>query len=196
MAHDSTARDSTARDRAAGRLLVATPAINDGNFDQTAIYMLHHDAVGALGVVLNRPSELPAAEVLPRWSDLLCEPKLLFGGGPVEQHGIIGLAQVRPDAPAELARVPHHDAIATLDLDSDPAISGAWVTRLRLFRGYSGWGPGQLDGEISAGAWFIVDAELDDIFDSTPATLGERIFRRQSGTMRWFANAPNEPNVN
>lgn len=181
---------------AAGRLLVATPAINDGNFDQTAIYMLHHDPVGALGVVLNRPSELDAAEVLPRWADHLCEPPLLFGGGPVEQHGIIGVAEVRAEAPDEVARTADNPAIATIDLDGDPAIAAAWVKRLRLFRGYSGWGPGQLDGEISAGAWFTVDAQLDDLFDATPVTLGERIFRRQSGNLRWFANAPAEPNVN
>lgn len=186
MAHVSTA----------GKLLVATPAINDGNFDQTAIYMLHHDQVGALGVVLNRPSELDATEVLPRWADLLCDPPLLFTGGPVEQQGIIGVAEVRPDAPDDLARTADNPAVATIDLDSDPAIAAAWVTRLRLFRGYSGWGPRQLDGEISSGAWFSVEAKLDDIWDADPTTLGERIFRRQSGNMRWFANAPTKPNVN
>lgn len=180
----------------AGQLLVATPAINDGNFDQTAIYMLHHDPVGALGVVINRPSELDAAEVLPRWADLLTDPPLLFGGGPVEQQGIIGVAEVHPQTPDDVGRVPGNAAVATIDLDGDPAIAAAWIKRLRLFRGYSGWGPRQLDGEINAGAWFTVDAHLDDIFDAEAATLGERIFRRQTGTMQWFANAPTEPNVN
>lgn len=180
----------------AGQLLVATPAISDGNFDQTAIYMLHHDPVGALGVVLNRPTEVAAGEVLPRWADLLSEPTMLFAGGPVEQNGIIGLAEVRPGAPADLAHVGDNATVATIDLDSDPAIAAAWVIRMRLFRGYSGWGPNQLDSEINAGAWFTVGAELDDIWDADPPTLGERIFRRQSGTLRWFANAPDEPTLN
>lgn len=180
----------------AGQLLVATPAIHDGNFDQTAVYMLHHDPVGALGVVLNRPTEVEAGEVLPRWAELLSEPALLFEGGPVEQHGIIGLAEIKPGAPADLAHVAENPAIATIDLDGDPAIAAAWIMRMRLFRGYSGWGPNQLDSEINAGAWFTVDADLDDLWDGDPQSLGERIFRRQSGSLRWFANAPPEPKLN
>jgi putative transcriptional regulator len=180
----------------AGRLLIATPAINDGNFDHSVIFMLHHDPVGALGVVINRPSPLTVEELLPRWVDLACEPAVVFDGGPVEPNGFIGVAKASHEMPDDAAAIPSTGGLATIDLESDPAITGAYVERLRIFRGYAGWAPHQLDGEISAGAWFIVDVDADDLWTDTPGDLCERVLSRQRGTMRWFANAPRDPSLN
>lgn len=190
MAHQSTA----------GQLLIATPAIGDGTFDQSVIYMLHHDPVGALGVIINQPSEIVIDELLPRWSDLANEPSVIFIGGPVEPNGFIGVGRSIPDiAPGDLdetaATVPGTDLV-TVDLDADPALTSAYIDRLRIFRGYSGWAPHQLDTEISSGAWFTVPAVDNDMWTADPDEIYESVLLRQQGTMRWFANAPRDLSQN
>ena len=179
----------------AGKLLLATPAIGDGNFEQSVIFMLHHDPVGALGVVINRPTELTIDELLPRWAEVATGPAVIFGGGPVEPNGFIGVARSTGEAPENAARVGDTDLV-TVDLDGDPVLTGALVDRLRIFRGYSGWGPLQLDTELAAGAWFTLDAEPGDLWTGEPALLHEQVLRRQSGEVRWFANAPLDPTQN
>lgn len=185
MAHQSTA----------GRLLIATPVIADGTFEQSVIFMLHHDPVGALGVIINEPSGLSVAGLLPRWEDLASPPAKIFVGGPVEANGFIGVGRCRGGAPEGAVTVPDSD-LATIDLDGDPALAGAGIDRLRIFRGYSGWAPHQLDSELSAGAWFTVDAMADDMWSATPETLYEQVLLRQRGELRWFANAPTDPSLN
>ncbi|MGZ0177637.1 MAG: YqgE/AlgH family protein [Acidimicrobiales bacterium] len=185
MAHKTTA----------GKLLIATPAIGDGNFEQSIIYMLHHDMDGALGVVINRPSELLVEELLPRWSDLTTEPALVFSGGPVETNGFIGVARSVGPQPEGVIEIPGTNVI-TVDLEGDPALTAAHTDRLRLFRGYAGWGAHQLDTELSSGAWFTVFSDPGDLWSKAPDDLYEQVLRRQTGEMRWFANAPLDPKQN
>lgn len=185
MAHKSTV----------GELLIATPAIGDGNFEQSVIFMLHHDGDGALGVIINEPSELAVAELLPRWADLSGEPAVIFDGGPVQKDGFIGVGR-RIGEPGEGALVVPNSDVTTVDLDSDPALARARVDKLRLFRGYSGWAPHQLDSELAAGAWFTVETEPDDMWSADPSALYEQVLLRQQGDLRWFANAPLDPTQN
>lgn len=185
MAHESTA----------GKLLIATPAIGDGNFEQSIIYMLHHDVEGALGVTINQPSELLVEELLPRWSDLTSNPAVIFSGGPVETDGFLGVAQAVGDPGDDVVAVPGTNVV-TINLEDDPAITAASIDRLRIFRGYAGWGARQLDTELSAGAWFTVTAQPNDLWSTTPEDLYDQVLRRQSGDMRWFANAPLDPSQN
>ena len=70
---------------AAGRLLVATPILNDPNFDRTVVLVCFHDANGAFGIVLNRPVEARASDLVPGWEDLISPPGRLHAGGPVER---------------------------------------------------------------------------------------------------------------
>lgn len=179
----------------AGKLLIATPAIGDGTFEQSVIFMLHHDLAGALGVTINRTSELAVQELLPRWADLATEPSVVFSGGPVEPNGFIGVGRSTGEASEGLMRVPGTDLV-TVDLDGDPALTAAHVDRLRLFRGYSGWSAHQLDTELAAGAWFTVDPVASDMWSSEPGELYESVLRRQAGSLRWFANAPLDPSQN
>ena len=185
MAHESTA----------GKILIATPAIGDGNFEQSVIYMLHHDPDGALGVIINRPTELQVGDLLPRWGDLASAPGAIFGGGPVEPDGFIGVGRASGPQPDDVLVVDGTNVV-TVDLDDDPVLAAAHIDRLRLFRGYAGWGAHQLDTELSAGAWFTVASEPDDLWSENPAGLYEQVLRRQSGDIRWFANAPLDPTVN
>jgi putative transcriptional regulator len=67
---------------------------------------------------------------------------------------------------------------------------------VRIFRGYAGWGPGQLEGEIESGAWLVLDAEPDDVFAAEPDELWRSVLRRQGGRLAWLASAPDDLSAN
>lgn len=177
-----------------GRLLISSPSLRDPNFDRTIVLMLDHDSDGALGLVLNRPSDLAVVEVLPAWSDHVAPPSLVFQGGPVADGVAIGLA--RPagiDAPEGWSAVL--DDVGVVDLTADPDTAREF-TSLRIFSGYAGWSPGQLEGELSLGAWFVVDAVGDDVLGPEPERLWSRVLRRQKGDLARLALYPADPSMN
>lgn len=174
-----------------GRLLVATPDLRDPNFSRTVVLMLEHGADGSLGVVLNRPIELSVAEVLPDWADLSSAPACLFMGGPVAPTAVIGLG--RGHGPVFQ---PLFDGLGTLDLDLDPAVYAPTIAGLRIFVGYAGWAAGQLELELSAGGWLVVDLAPDDPFCTDPSQLWPVVLRRQGGRVAMFASAPEDPSTN
>lgn len=179
----------------AGRLLISTPVIGDDNFDHTVILILGHSSEGALGVTLNRPLDVQVRETLRDWETLASTPATLFSGGPVESQMIVGVA-ASTEGGEHFAEVPGADEWWTLDLDQDAALAATHVTALRIFAGYAGWGAGQLEGEIRAGAWFVVDANHTDVFTADPAGLWERVLHRQPTNARWFTQYPDDPSVN
>lgn len=179
-----------------GRLLIATPLIGDGNFDRTVLFMVEHNDEGALGVVVNQPTDTPTIEALPRWDTRLAEPGVMFDGGPVGLNAVIALALSEAADDEALSPVLGMPGVHTVDLDSDPVITQAMITTMRCFGGYAGWAPGQLEGEISGGAWFVVKATIGDIFTPTPLTLRETVLRRQRSGARTFTHYPDDPQVN
>ena len=180
-----------------GRLLLATPPMDDPNFDRAVIYMLEHRDDGALGVVINRPTGEPLTEPLDRWADLQTEPASIFLGGPVEPDAMIALAlanQPVAEPTEELSPVSGH--VASADLTMDPALVAGLIDSVRIFRGYAGWGPGQLEGEIDAGSWLVLDAEPGDVFADDPDDLWRGVLRRQGGRLAWLATAPDDLSAN
>lgn len=180
-----------------GRLLVATPPLEDPNFDRTVIYVLEHHDDGALGVVLNRPTDEQLGEPLERWEELQATPQRVFEGGPVEPDALIALALANEplvEATDELS--PVSGRVASADLTTDPAFVAGVVSALRVFRGYAGWGAGQLEGEIAVGAWLVLDAEPGDVFASQPRELWRTVLRRQGGRLAWLAGAPDDLSAN
>ncbi|MGQ0849676.1 MAG: YqgE/AlgH family protein [Actinomycetota bacterium] len=173
----------------AGSLLVASPVLLDPNFFRTVVLILQHDREGAVGVVLNRPSEAPVDHHLPEWKGRLEEPAVVFVGGPVDQAVAIGV--VRADLPSEPIAVP---GVGLVDLGSDPAAANPG--EVRVFSGYAGWGPGQLEGELSEGAWLVVRAEAADIFTDEPEGLWGKVLRRQGGRLAMLATFPDDPSLN
>jgi len=177
-----------------GRLLLATPPLGDPNFDRTVVFVLDHSSEGAVGVVLNRPSGELDIDGLEDWRPLMSQPQEVFSGGPVEEDSLIalGTAQGRnPDAWGDL-----DGGLGTVDLSLHPVETADRIERLRLFRGYAGWGGGQLDAEISVGAWMVFDATEDDIFSERPQELWRDVLRRQGGRVAWVANAPDDLSLN
>lgn len=179
-----------------GRLIVASPLIGDGNFDRSVLFIVEHNDEGALGVVINRPTETPVSDALPRWEDRLADPGVVFEGGPVGLSSVIALALTESADDEALSPVPGMAGVATVDLDSDPVITQAMVTTMRFFGGYAGWAPGQLEGEIGGGAWFVTKATIGDIFTATPHGLRESVLRRQRSGARAFTYYPEDPSLN
>jgi putative transcriptional regulator len=165
----------------AGRLLVAAPAMGDPNFNRTVIFMLQHNELGSLGLVLNRPTGHDLPDALQLWKSRISEPSVIFRGGPVSPEGIIALGR-RPDS-ADIEPIDLLDSSQELD-------------DLRLFHGYAGWGEGQLEDEITQDAWFVLDAEPGDVFTYLPDGLWRRVFRRQPDELAWLANAPDDLSLN
>jgi putative transcriptional regulator len=166
----------------------------DPNFDRTVVFMLEHTPDGAVGVVLNRPSDEPLPEEIERWTDWLTDPAFLFLGGPVELDAFIALARVT-GAGAEQWTAVVGD-LASIDLASDPGIAAGGVGALRVFRGYSGWGAMQLDDELREGTWMVFPSAPDDVFDPHPEGLWRAVVRRQGGRTAWIANAPDDLSSN
>ncbi len=160
----------------AGRLLVATPLIGDDTFRRTVVLLLAHDpGDGAFGVILNRPTDTPAGELLVGWGERAAAPGVVFVGGPVDSDSVVGLAQG-----------------GAVDLHLDPDDLPDAPDEIRLYAGQSGWAPGQLEDEIASGAWWVVDVGADDALTRDPDGLWERVLRRQSGVVAWFANHPED----
>jgi putative transcriptional regulator len=178
-------------------LLVATPALLDPNFVRSVVLMLEHNEDGAVGVVLNRPSELTTAEALSAWESVSAPPKVVFVGGPVQPGGVIGLAEVtsHPSVPTEGVTVLW-PGLGTVDLDADPSTIASGLGRVRCYAGYSGWGPLQLEGELATGSWFVVDADSADTWTVYPERLWTDVLRRQPGRIAQFAHCPLDPAVN
>ena len=178
-----------------GRLLISTPMLRDGVFNNTVVYLLAHSIEGSLGVVLNQPSDEPVGTTMSDWSALASPPRDLFVGGPVAEDTLIGVS-VTTVGGEGFARVPGPLDCHTMDLEVDSALAATHVTNLRIFAGYAGWGPGQVQSEIDAGGWFVAEAYLGDVFSPEPEALWEQVLSRQADSRRWYLNYPDNPNHN
>lgn len=178
-----------------GKLLVASPALGDGNFSRSVVLLLDHDEEGALGVVINRPTPVDVGEVLPSWGPYTTGPGVVFRGGPVALDSALALAAVPgEDEPMGWRRVV--GGLGLVDLDAPPELLGAEVASLRVFAGYAGWGSGQLEDEIAEGAWYVVGAGPGDAFSDDPEQLWRAVLRRQGGGLAMLSTLPEDPTLN
>ncbi|GAA3757812.1 YqgE/AlgH family protein [Streptomyces tremellae] len=180
-----------------GRLLVATPALADPNFDRAVVLLLDHDDEGSLGVVLNRPTPVGVADILEGWADHAGEPGVVFQGGPVSLDSALALAVIPGDGgegPLGWRRV--HGAIGLVDLETPPELLATALGSLRIFAGYAGWGPGQLERELDRGAWYVVESEPGDVSVPRPEGLWRAVLRRQRGKLAMVATYPDDPSLN
>lgn len=182
-------------DPAAGRLLVAAPTMSDPNFARTIVLLVEVGTDGALGVVLNRTTEVAVAEVLDDWAALISPPAVLFRGGPVEVDSALGLARVREGEEPLGWRRACGD-LGLVDLDAPVEVLAEAVSGMRIFAGYAGWGAGQLEDEIAEGAWFVVEGEDEDALNADAEGLWRRVLRRQGGRLAMLATLPEDPRQN
>jgi putative transcriptional regulator len=179
-----------------GKLLVATPALRDPNFERTVVLLVAHEEGGALGVVLNRATEVSVSDVLGPWGMLANEPAVVFEGGPVQPEAAICLARARAGSGELTGFNRVAGVVGTVDLSADPDVLRAGIVGVRVFAGYAGWEPGQLETEIEGGSWFVFDALPGDAFAARPDDLWSMVLRRQGGLMAAVAHFPADPSLN
>ena len=183
-----------------GQLLLAAPSLGEP-FEHAVILLVEHDESGSLGVVLNQPSTLAVSEVLPQWRSVVSGEQVVFSGGPVGMDSALALAAVRGEAePAGFRRVSGGIGvgIGLIDLDADPDLMAVHVDAMRVFAGYAGWAPAQLQGELDEGSWVVVDPTDPSVdpFELPVARQWAILVARQPGTVGWWVHCPRDPRLN
>ena len=170
-----------------GSLLVATPALLDPNFLRTVVLMAEHGESGAMGVILNRPSETSVGDAVPELAPLAGDDEPVYVGGPVATDSLLALGEVAdPDDASELL-------LEDIGFVQSPDVA---VRRGRVFIGYAGWSSGQIEAELEANSWIVVPAEPDDVFSAQPDELWSTVLRRQGGGLALLATMPLDPSLN
>ena len=176
-----------------GQLLVAGPDLGDPNFRRTVVLVGEHGDDGAMGVVLNRPSSVSVDEAVPPLAGLGADDDApVFVGGPVQPEAIVVLGEF--DEP-ERAGVLVFGSVGFLPGEVDVDTAGA-LSRARVFAGYAGWAPGQLEAELEEGSWIVEPALPDDVFADDPETLWSDVLRRKGGAFTVLALMPADPSAN
>jgi putative transcriptional regulator len=176
-----------------GQLLVAAPALVDPNFRRTVVLITEHTEEGAMGVVLNRAAPIEVADAIPHLAGLAGEGALVYVGGPVQQEAVVALAEL--DDPSVAAAIAF-ESVGYLPSDVDPDEIGGAIRQLRIYAGYSGWGPGQLEGELEESAWIVEPAIVEDVFAADPDGLWSSVLRRKGGPFAVLATIPPDPSLN
>lgn len=166
---------------ARGKFLVANESLSDPNFRETVILLLEYEAGGALGVVINRPTGVTLATLLPDVEELSGRADMAFVGGPVAPDRMILL--IRAQAPPEAsARVLDGVFItSSLDVLRDMSRDAGDARRFRAYVGYTGWAPQQLDAEIARGDWSVLQGEPGSVFATDPGRVWPELRERVTG---------------
>jgi putative transcriptional regulator len=175
-----------------GSLLIASPALVDPNFARSVVLITEHGEEGAMGVVLNRPSETDVDEVAPELGKLIsAEP--VFIGGPVQPQALVVLAEFSdPEAAAWVVVAD----VGFVSADTDQEQLERAIRRGRVYAGYSGWGAGQLEAELDEDAWIVEPPLPAELFPDDPATLWQDVLARKGGQFALIARMPEDPSLN
>lgn len=176
-----------------GKLLLASPALEDPNFVRSVVLIAEHDDEGAMGLVLNRPAEVTVGDSAPELEELVDAREPLYVGGPVQPTAVIVLAAFTDPGAAGLLI---SDDVGFLSAQIDLADSRDATHHARVFAGHAGWGPGQLDEELEREDWIVETPRPDELFSSEPDGLWSQVLTRKGGTFALVARMPVDPSVN
>ena len=181
-----------------GTVLVASPDMPAPNFHRSIVYMIEHDANGSLGVVLTRCSDLTVEEVLPVWAPLCASPARFHIGGPVKPDTGIALAVLVPgvDGSRYSCLQQISGRVHVLDLDGDPDLLTDVLEGIRVFVGYTGWAPGQLQGEMERGDWYVATGCAGDLTAPAHVDIWADVLRRQEMPLPLYATFVADGRVN
>ena len=163
---------------AKGKFLVASRSLQDPNFAEAVILLVDYDRQGALGVIVNRPSDVALIEALPEVSELRRRKDVVYLGGPVARDRMLLLVRTREQPPQSLRVFDRVFASGSLEALRKSMARGEPI---RAYAGYAGWGPGQLDIEVSRGDWYIGPADSDAVFTERPSQIWDNLIERFSG---------------
>ena len=176
-----------------GKLLLASPTLEDPNFARSVVLVAEHTDEGAMGLVLNRPAELTVGESAPELEELVDAREPIYVGGPVQPNAVIVLAAFTDPGAAGLLI---SDDVGFLSAQLDIAESAAVTQRTRVFAGHAGWGPGQLDEEMEREDWIVESPRPDELFATEPEGLWSQVLTRKGGTFALVARMPVDPSLN
>lgn len=176
-----------------GQLLIAGATLPDPNFSRSVVLVCEHSEAGALGLVLNRPGDLVVGEAAPDLAELLGDEAVIDSGGPVQPDALLVLAEFEETASAGIQVVENVGLVGD-GSELEDLVEG--TRRARVFAGYAGWGPGQLDAELEREDWFVAPAGIDDIFNPDADELWARVLARKGAHFALVARMPVDPSVN
>ncbi len=176
-----------------GKLLVASPTLVDPNFARSVVLITEHNDEGAMGIVLDRPSEALVGDLVPQLDDVAGAKAPIYVGGPVQPSALVVLAEFSdPDAAAWI--VTADVGFASADFETED-LAGV-VRRARVYAGYSGWGAGQLEAELDVDSWIVEPPIPKELFPDEPQTLWSDVLARKGGQYALVARMPEDPSVN
>lgn len=172
-------------DLAPGALLVASRALDDPSFVETVILLLHHGEQGAMGLIVNRRTTVPIARVFESDETVSHQVEPVFVGGPVARTGVQVL--VRSSSPIADGRSVWRDIhlIGSAEALRRRLSGPTDAERFRVYLGYAGWSPGQLEREVETRSWHVLPPDADIVFDRDPDTLWTRQIRRTGVIIAW-----------
>lgn len=182
-----------------GQFLIAGTHLRDENFYKAVVLLLEHNAEGAMGLVVNRPLDINVSEALSRHFDMPTTDEVLFNGGPVETNALLILHN------SEDYDQEHEPIVDNVYVGTSPDVFDKVAAsmndlespfRYRIFAGYSGWGAGQLESEISRGDWFALPAESDIVFREDPYEIWEDVLKAFHKKHRFLPGQPPSPDLN
>lgn len=180
-----------------GRILLALPALADGPFRRSVVLILDHDSDGALGVILNQPLDADVGDVLPEWGGVVTDPHALFQGGPVATDSALAVALLSVGTgELPIGWRSMFGRVGLVDLDVPVETLQGAIAGMRVFAGYAGWSPGQIESEIEEGSWLVLDADDRDLVAANPWDLWRTVLRRQRGDAAMLATYPDDPALN
>lgn len=168
--------------------------MGDGNFERAVVFMIKHSNEGSVGLVLNQPTHHHLSSLIPEWEGQIFEDSTVFRGGPVELDSSLGLGRFVGDLNDNQTFIIAN--VGVIDLALPPQEIPENLVNFRPYIGFSGWSPMQLEAELAANTWFVVDADPQDIFREETEDLWSLVLRRQKGPMSWLSNYPPDPRVN
>ena len=186
------------REPVAGSLLIAAPDMPDPNFTRAIVYLIEHDHTGSLGVVITRRGETEVASILPAWADVCASPAVFHIGGPVKPDTGIALAVLSAgtDGSYDVGLQQIEGRVHVVDLDSDPAQLRDRCDGMRVFVGYTGWAPGQLQGELDRGDWYVAPSLPTDLLAPARVDIWGEVLRRQDMPLPLYATYTGDGEVN
>jgi len=177
---------------AQGKFLIARRDLPDPNFAETVVLLIRHDERGAMGLIVNRPTEASLATMLPGLDNAAVRRASIFSGGPVSRS-TVSLLLRSDEEPRESRRVfadvwvsQSRVVLEELPEDVDAAAT------LRVYTGYAGWAPGQLEAEVERGDWHVTDADPGIVFHASPRTLWRKLSPRAPDELARATPAPDQ----
>jgi putative transcriptional regulator len=177
-----------------GKLLFSTPALFDPNFRRTVVLLGEHGDDGAMGLVLNRQSETTVGDAVPDLGGVAGFDSLVYIGGPVQPDAVLVLAEFDDATSAAGSLLVGDVGFARADGDLD--LLQASTRRARVFAGYSGWAPGQLESELEESSWIVEPADDVDLFPEPGEDLFASVLSSKGGSYRLLATMPEDPRQN